>query len=141
MSIANARRALISTVTSLGLTHEGQPIPVLTENDGGEPPERGPHLRLFGLPDATESCGKSVTDNDFRDGTFQVSVFTEKGTGTALSLDLADAINKAFYHGSEHTCAGTVVTAYRVELEPSFRSGAYWHQPISIDYQVFTERT
>lgn len=134
--IMNIRRAIIRAIRDIGIT-----APLIVENDGQQPPDEGIWLQLFYLPDSTASCGKQRTDSDFRDGIFQVSVFQQLNVGISEVMDAAEAIDTYFYHGRILTANGQSVQIDRVELEPAFRAGAYWHQPISVYYQAITPRT
>lgn len=134
--LVNIRRALMGHLRGLSLG-----VPILKENDGKEPPESGVWIQPYFLPDVTESLGKQTTDSDFRDGTFQISIYTKIGQGTREVLELADQLNLGFYHGLEVAYDGQVVQIDKVELKPGFRTGPYWHQPVSIDYQTITSRT
>lgn len=135
-AISNIRRAVIRAVKDVGIV-----APLITENDGQLPPEDGLWLELSYLPDNTLSCGKLRVDSDFRDGTFQISVYEQLNVGTARVMAAADAINSYFYHGRVLVANGQGLQIDKVEVEPGFRTGPYWHQPISVDYQAITPRS
>lgn len=113
---------------------------IALENKKFDPPQNGYWVEPFFLPDDKGSCGKLPVDSDELGGIFQVNVFGPLYVGTRKQYTIAQEIIKVFQHGLQLLDTGIKIHIESAELEPSFRSGAHWQTPISINYTAYTAR-
>lgn len=97
-----------------------------------------PYARVDHLPARSTPAGVGVDSFTRRPGVLQVLLFHPLDKGTQQQREAVQAVCDGFKRGLRLTRGPTSVLIQAASPAPGFRDGAWWAQPVSISWLVYS---
>lgn len=136
MSIENVRDALEGILESWAVTNS---VPVAWENQTINPALDEPYVMSFLMPVETVEVGRALDDSQDFNGIYQVSVYTEKGKGTATSKAIVGSLLTEFSRGVTVTIGAQIIRVEMSYASPALDFDAWYTVPVTIRYRSITK--
>lgn len=128
----------ISAALSARLNTLASAPPIAWENYVFEPVADTLYLRETLLPGDVTAAAVGSASQDHTIGIYQVDIFSPLNRGKAAGIAQADAVADHFKRGTILTSNGVNVRLQNVSRGTSSRDETYWHIPVLIIFEVYT---
>lgn len=130
MSLLAVEVALQAKVRSLGYTVMPENVPFDQDT------QTTPFIEVYSLPNTNDELHKNGRAEYL--GIYQLSIYTDPNKGRGESLGIIDAINSAFYAGSEINSGDTKIIIEGIGYAQGVNDGNHYRNNVSINYRVLT---